>query len=122
MTTYGPGRMARTQWHDGKTDPANFAAVEVPVATLPDSCLLYLMGSRYCETDKLCQTAGRRTMIPSGIATYSQVGAQFGYGLAWALLFGYPLMCAIEEISARIAGASSWIEYFPNLTLGLVGE
>jgi hypothetical protein len=42
---------------DGKIDPANFAAVEVPVAELPDSCLLYLMGSRYCETDKLSQTA-----------------------------------------------------------------
>src|SRR5271157_167094 len=42
---------------DGKIDQANFAAVEVPVAELPDSCLLYLMGSRYCETDKLSQTA-----------------------------------------------------------------
>src|SRR5271168_802982 len=42
---------------DGKIDPADFGAVEVPVAELPDSCLLYLMGSRYCETDKLSQTA-----------------------------------------------------------------
>jgi NRAMP (natural resistance-associated macrophage protein)-like metal ion transporter len=39
---------------------------------------------------------------PSGIATYSQVGAQFGYGLAWTLVFSYPLMVAIQEISARI--------------------
>ena len=39
---------------------------------------------------------------PSGIATYSQAGAQFGYGLGWTLLFTYPLMCAIQEISARI--------------------
>src|SRR5580704_8970045 len=39
---------------------------------------------------------------PSGIATYSQVGAQFGYGLTWTLLFSYPLMCAIQEIAARI--------------------
>jgi hypothetical protein len=42
---------------DGKIDPADFGAVEVPVAELPDSCLLYLMGSRYRETDKLSQTA-----------------------------------------------------------------
>ena len=42
---------------NGKIDAANFAAVEVHVAELPDSCLLYLMGSRYCETDKLSQTA-----------------------------------------------------------------
>jgi len=39
---------------------------------------------------------------PSGIATYSQVGAQFGYGMAWVMLFSWPLMTAIQEISARI--------------------
>ncbi|WP_258590117.1 NRAMP family divalent metal transporter [Mesorhizobium sp. AR07] len=39
---------------------------------------------------------------PSGIATYSQVGAQFGYGMGWVMLFSWPLMCAIQEISARI--------------------
>ena len=39
---------------------------------------------------------------PSGIATYSQAGAQFGYDLGWVMLFSWPLMCAIQEISARI--------------------
>ena len=39
---------------------------------------------------------------PSGIATYSQVGAQFGYSILWTMLFSYPLMGAIQEISARI--------------------
>lgn len=39
---------------------------------------------------------------PSGIATYSQAGARFGYDLGWTLLFSWPLMCAIQEISARI--------------------
>ncbi|GAA4018936.1 divalent metal cation transporter [Deinococcus rubellus] len=39
---------------------------------------------------------------PSGIATYSQVGAQFGYGLLWAMLFSYPLMATIQEISGRL--------------------
>ena len=39
---------------------------------------------------------------PSGIATYSQYGAQFGFGLAWTLLLTYPLMAAIQEICARI--------------------
>ena len=33
---------------------------------------------------------------PSGIATYSQAGAQFGYSMGWTLLFSYPLMCAIQ--------------------------
>ncbi len=39
---------------------------------------------------------------PSGIATYSQVGAQYGFAMAWLMLFSYPLMAAIQEISARI--------------------
>ena len=39
---------------------------------------------------------------PSGIATYSQVGAQFGYGMSWIMLFSYPMMAATQEISARI--------------------
>ncbi|SRR5581483_733621 len=39
---------------------------------------------------------------PSGIATYSQAGAQFGLGLAWTMLFTFPLLAFIQEISARI--------------------
>jgi len=39
---------------------------------------------------------------PSGIATYSQVGAQFGYALAWTMLFSYPLMALIQEVAAWI--------------------
>jgi NRAMP (natural resistance-associated macrophage protein)-like metal ion transporter len=39
---------------------------------------------------------------PSGIATYAQAGAGFGYGLGWTLLLSYPLMVVIQEISARI--------------------
>jgi Mn2+/Fe2+ NRAMP family transporter len=39
---------------------------------------------------------------PSGIATYSQVGAQFGLGLLWTMPFSYPLMAVTQEISARV--------------------
>ncbi|MGE5660178.1 MAG: NRAMP family divalent metal transporter [Actinomycetota bacterium] len=39
---------------------------------------------------------------PSGIATYSQAGAKFGYGMLWPMLFSYPLMAGIQDISARI--------------------
>src|SRR5437764_14137375 len=39
---------------------------------------------------------------PSGIATYSQVGAQFGYGMLWTMLFSFAFMGAIQEISAQI--------------------
>jgi NRAMP (natural resistance-associated macrophage protein)-like metal ion transporter len=39
---------------------------------------------------------------PSGIGTYSQVGAQFGFGMLWTMLFSFPLMAAIQEICARL--------------------
>ena len=39
---------------------------------------------------------------PSGIATYSQAGAQFGYALTWTMLFTYPLMTAVQMVSARM--------------------
>jgi len=39
---------------------------------------------------------------PSGIATYSQVGARFGFGLLWTLLFSFPMMFTVQEIAARI--------------------
>ena len=39
---------------------------------------------------------------PSGIATYSQAGAQFGLNMLWSLFFTYPLMVSVQAISARI--------------------
>ena len=39
---------------------------------------------------------------PSGIATYSQAGAQFGYSMLWTMIFTLPLMAAIQIVSARI--------------------
>ncbi len=39
---------------------------------------------------------------PSGIATYSQAGAQFGFNMLWTVLFTYPLMVATQMISARL--------------------
>jgi Mn2+/Fe2+ NRAMP family transporter len=39
---------------------------------------------------------------PSGITAYSQAGAQFGFAISWTMLFSYPLMVAIQQISAQI--------------------
>ena len=61
---------------------------------------------------------------PSGIATYSQAGAQFGFDLGWTLLFSWPLMCAIQEISARIGRvtgrglAGNLRRHYPRPVLG----
>src|SRR5437763_5953787 len=43
---------------------------------------------------------------PSGIATYSQAGAQFGYGLLWTVFLTTPFMIAIQLASARIGRVS----------------
>lgn len=43
---------------------------------------------------------------PSGIATYSQVGAQFGYSLAWTMVFSFPLMAVIQAVAARIGSVT----------------
>jgi NRAMP (natural resistance-associated macrophage protein)-like metal ion transporter len=43
---------------------------------------------------------------PSGIGTYSQVGAQFGYGLSWSLLYSLPLMTVIQVVSAQIGSVT----------------
>jgi NRAMP (natural resistance-associated macrophage protein)-like metal ion transporter len=43
---------------------------------------------------------------PSGIATYSQTGAQFGYGQLWTAVFLYPLMTAVQEACARIGAVT----------------
>ena len=65
---------------------------------------------------------------PSGIATYSQAGAQFGFNMLWTVLFTYPLMVGIQMVSARlgcITGkglASNIREHFPAWVLyGVVG-
>lgn len=39
---------------------------------------------------------------PSGIGTHSQVGAEFGFGLAWTFVLSFPLMVAIQEVAAQI--------------------
>jgi Mn2+/Fe2+ NRAMP family transporter len=47
-------------------------------------------------------TTGAADDDPSGIATYSQAGAQFGYALTWTMLLTFPFMAAIQVISALI--------------------
>lgn len=60
---------------------------------------------------------------PSGIATYSQAGAQFGFSITWTLLFTYPLMAVIQEISGRIGRttgkgiAANIRTHYPNVIL-----
>ena len=43
---------------------------------------------------------------PSGIATYTQTGAKFGYGQLWTVIVMLPLMTAIQEACARIGAVN----------------
>ena len=60
---------------------------------------------------------------PSGIATYSQVGSQFGLNMLWTMVLSYPLMSGIQEISARVGLvtghglAASLRKHFPRWVL-----
>lgn len=47
-------------------------------------------------------TTGAADDDPSGIATYSQTGAQYGFQLLWTALFSFPLMAIVQEMCARI--------------------
>jgi NRAMP (natural resistance-associated macrophage protein)-like metal ion transporter len=60
---------------------------------------------------------------PSGIGTYSQAGAQLGFSIGWTMLLTYPLMAAVQEISARIGRttghgiAGNLCRHYPNWLL-----
>jgi len=63
---------------------------------------------------------------PSGIGTYSQAGAQLGFGIGWTMLLTYPLMVAIQEICAlvgRTTGhgiAGNICRHYPNWLLQVI--
>jgi NRAMP (natural resistance-associated macrophage protein)-like metal ion transporter len=65
---------------------------------------------------------------PSGVATYSQAGAQTGFGLLWTVILTLPMMVAVQSISARIGRvtgrglAGNMARVFPRpVVMGLVG-
>lgn len=60
------------------------------------------LGRDYWHTLGPGLTTGAADDDPSGIATYSQTGAQFGFGLLWLAAFTFPLMAIVQEMCARI--------------------
>ena len=63
---------------------------------------------------------------PSGIATYSQAGAQTGFGLLWTVVLTWPMMVAVQSISARIGRvtgrglAANMRDVFPRRVVGVL--
>jgi len=70
------------------------AKTHLPNDKKPRSVVLRLLGPGL--------VTGAADDDPSGIATYSQAGAQFGYGLLWTVFLTTPFMIAIQVVSARI--------------------
>lgn len=63
---------------------------------------------------------------PSGIATYSQAGAQAGFGLLWTVVLTWPMMVAVQSVSARIGRvtgrglAANMLDVFPRPVVGVL--
>jgi NRAMP (natural resistance-associated macrophage protein)-like metal ion transporter len=72
----------------------NVKKPSIPPAKKPRNMVLRLLGPGL--------VTGAADDDPSGIATYSQAGAQFGYGLLWTVFLTTPFMIAIQLVSARI--------------------
>jgi Mn2+/Fe2+ NRAMP family transporter len=64
--------------------------------------------ARHTHVEKLLAQLGSGVVTgaaddgPSGIAAYSQAGAQFGFAMLWVMLFSFPLLAAIREICGRL--------------------
>ena len=100
-----PGQAQR---HKEQKQVSDVKAVSVEELTHMDAQAVAAVEVKQPERPKLRDILGPGLITgasdddPSGIATYSQAGAQFGYGLIWTLLLTYPLMCAIQMVSAQI--------------------
>ncbi len=90
--------------HDsGEPDPVEPTAIEVPPARLPDEALVYLMGSRYCETDKLsAQAWSLFGHIPAGWARVQAIVDFVHNHLTFGYQFARSTRTAAEAFEERI--------------------
>jgi Mn2+/Fe2+ NRAMP family transporter len=107
------------QWlriRDGMTKPQG--KQDKPVETGPIRRFIRVLGPGVIT--------GASDDDPSGIGTYSQAGAQLGFSIGWTMLLTYPLMVAIQEISARLGRttghgiAGNLCRHYPNWLLQII--
>ena len=98
-----------TQRHEaGSSELSHAVDTKVPESKQVISRLAALLGKPGSSIGRLLGPLGPGLVTgaadddSSGIATYSQIGAQFGYTLLWTMLFIFPFMTGIQEISARL--------------------
>ena len=86
----------------------------------------FKLAEEYWDTLGPGLTTGAADDDPSGIAAYSQAGAQYGLQLIWVALFTYPFMAAVQEMCARIGVvsgqglAANIKKHYPARTLYIV--
>src|SRR5579862_8046665 len=90
------------------------AETEITVTVINDALVKTVRGVEVTEVKTLKKTreywnvlgpgltTGASDDDPSGIATYSQTGAQYGFQLLWLSIFTFPLMAIVQEMCARI--------------------
>ncbi|HEY0144908.1 MAG TPA: divalent metal cation transporter, partial [Methylovirgula sp.] len=79
----------RRVWYQRRQTPA-----QQQDSTPPKRSLINIIGPGFIT--------GAADDDPSGIATYSQTGAQFGFGQLWTALYQVPLLLAVQECCGRI--------------------
>ncbi len=88
--------------HRKHTSPKNRKKADQPKPPLSDQRRKPFRFRDFLRTLGPGLITGASDDDPSGIGTYSQAGAQLGYGIGWTMLLTFPLMAAIQEISARV--------------------
>ena len=88
--------------HRKHTSPKNRKKADQPKPPLSDQRRKPFRFRDFLRTLGPGLITGASDDDPSGIGTYSQAGAQLGYGIGWTMLLTFPLMAAIQEVSARV--------------------
>ena len=88
--------------HRKHTSPKNRKKADQPKPPLNDQRRKPFRFRDFLKTLGPGLITGASDDDPSGIGTYSQAGAQLGYGIGWTMLLTFPLMAAIQEISAKV--------------------
>ena len=82
---------------DGQPDPVVLSARQVPVNSLPDDTLVFLLGSRYCETDRLSETAWKLFgQTPTGWSRVQAICDFVHHHIAFGYEYARPTMTAFE--------------------------
>src|SRR5690348_16231565 len=99
--------MAREKWLETLVEaPAETLEEGVEIAEKAEKAVVskrpFRIVQEYANTLGPGLITGAADDDPSGIATYSQTGARYGFGLIWLSIFTFPLMAVVQEMCARI--------------------